>query len=215
LILRKLIGLLIVHVVLAGSIAHAAANETPLDRYLDGLKTLRVSFTQSISDSAGRKTDQSTGALVVSRPGKFRWEIHGQSAGTAAQLLVADGRNLWFFDPDLEQVTVKPMDAALSATPAMLLSGGADVRSAFEISTEPASGGLDWVRVAPRAADADFREALLGFGGGELKRMILKDKLGQTATLEFDHTQRNAPVKPDEVSFTPPKGADVIGTPSK
>lgn len=207
--------LLLAQAAFISSVAHAAAPPTPLDRYLDGLKTLRVSFSQSITDSAGRKTDQSTGALVVSRPGKFRWEIHGKSAGAAAQLLVADGRNVWFFDPDLEQVTVKPMDAALSATPAMLLSGGADVRSAFEISNEPASGGLEWVRVAPRAAEADFREALLGFGAGELKRMILKDKLGQTAVLEFDHTRRNAPVKQDEVSFTPPKGADVIGTPTK
>lgn len=198
-----------------GSAACAATDATPLDRYLDGLKTLRVSFTQSIADSSGRKTDRSTGALVVSRPGKFRWEIHPEGSGEAAQLLVADGRNLWFFDPDLEQVTVKPMDAALSATPAMLLSGGEDVRSAFDINTEAKSGGLEWVRVAPKAADADFREARLGFGNGELKRMILKDKLGQTATLEFDHTQRNAPVKADEVSFTPPKGADVIGTPVK
>jgi outer membrane lipoprotein carrier protein len=97
----------------------------------------------------------------------------------------------------------------------MLLSGGADVRSAFDISNQPASAGLSWVRVAPRAADADFREALLGFGGGELKRMVLKDKLGQTATLEFDHTQRNAPVNAEELTFTPPAGADVIGTPSK
>ena len=200
---------------LGGSFAHAAGGATPLDKYLDGLKTLRVSFTQSIEDSRGRKTDQSKGALIVSRPGKFRWEIHPSGSGAAAQLLVADGRNLWFFDPDLEQVTVKPMDAALTATPAMLLSGGADVRSSFDISNAAASAGLEWVRVAPKTADADFREALLGFGSGELKRMILKDKLGQTATLDFDHTQRNAPVKPDEVMFTPPAGADVIGTPSK
>jgi outer membrane lipoprotein carrier protein len=212
---RSILAACFLGVSLLASAAHAAVATTPLDQYLDGLKTLRVSFTQSIEDSQGRKTDRSTGALVVSRPGKFRWEIHPAGSSTAAQLLVADGRNLWFFDPDLEQVTVKPMDAALTATPAMLLSGGADVRSAFDISNQAANGGLQWVRVAPKAADADFREALLGFGGGELKRMVLKDKLGQTATLDFDHTQRNAPVKAEEIMFTPPAGADVIGTPSK
>lgn len=202
-------------VLLGGVVAHAAVDATPLDRYLDGLKTLRVSFTQVIEDAQGRLSDRSTGSLIVARPGKFRWEIHPQGAGQAAQLLVADGRNLWFYDPDLEQVTVKPIDAALSATPAMLISGGADVRSAFDIGTAVGGGGLEWVRVAPKAADADFREALLGFGGGELKRMILKDKLGQTATLEFDHAQRNAPVAAEELKFTPPPGADVIGTPSQ
>jgi chaperone LolA len=193
----------------------AKASTTALDRYLEGLKTLRVSFTQSIQDARGRQTDQAKGSLVVSRPGKFRWETQPQGQSSASQLLIADGRNLWFYDQDLEQVTVKPMDAALSATPAMLLSGGADVRSQFNISAADPSNGLEWVRVTPRGAEADFREALLGFGGGELRRMILKDKLGQTATLEFDKTQRNAPVPPEEVSFTPPPGTDVIGTPSK
>ena len=195
--------------------ARAAAPATALDRYLEGLHSLRVSFTQTVIDAHGKQADQSSGELLVLRPGRFRWDIHAGKEGGAGQLLVADGRNLWFFDRDLEQVTVKPMDAALSATPAMLLSGGDEVRQAFEVSDEAADQGLDWVRVAPRNADADFREARLGFARGELRRMILKDKLGQTATLTFERSQRNAPVAASDVSFTPPAGADVIGTPVK
>ena len=52
----------------------------------------------------------------------------------------------------------------------------------------------------------------MGFDSGELKRMILEDKLGQTATVIFDHIERNRPVSPQEVSFTPPAGVDVIGS---
>lgn len=191
------------------------ADATALDTYLSGLKTLRTTFTQTVEDARGRKTQGSSGTLVVSRPGKFRWEIRPERPGESGQLLVADGQNLWFFDSDLQQVTVKPMDAALSATPAMLLSGGADVRAAFDVKATGEKSGLDWVAVSPRAADADFREAQLGFAGGELRRMVLKDKLGQTATLVFESAQRNAPVKADEVTFTPPPGADVIGSPRK
>ena len=65
------------------------------------------------------------------------------------------------------------------------------------------------------ATDADFKDALFGFASGDLKRMILEDKLGQTATIMFDHIERNVPVTPQETSFTPPKGADVIGKPKK
>jgi hypothetical protein len=43
--------------------------------------------------------------------------------------------------------------------------------------------------------------------------MVLKDKLGETATLAFERSERNAPVAASDVSFTPPAGADVIGTP--
>jgi outer membrane lipoprotein carrier protein len=154
----------------------------------------------------------------VQRPGKFSWDIHPQSGDAskgAGQLMVSDGRNLWFYDRDLEQVTVKPVDAALSATPAMLLSGTVDVRKNFNLTLAGQRDGLDWVLVEPHGAEADFKDALFGFASGELKRMILEDKLGQTATIMFDHIERNVPVSPQEVAFTPPKGADVIGTPKK
>lgn len=192
----------------------AFGEATPLDSYLNDMKTLRATFVQTLADAHGREIDRATGTLIVSRPGRFSWEIHPQGASSGAgQLMVADGRNLWFLDRDLQQVTVKPVDAALSATPAMLLSGTVDVRKNFAISAAGERDGLDWVLVEPHGSEADFRRALLGFAGGELKRMILDDKLGQTATVIFDHVTRNGPVKPEEVSFTPPAGVDVIGTP--
>jgi outer membrane lipoprotein carrier protein len=209
---------------LLGLAAGAADDShTVLDTWLTGLKSLRAQFTQTIKDAQGRTTDQASGELLVLRPGRFRWDSHddaGAAAGSAAtadsgQVLIADGRNVWFYDRDLQQVTVKPADAALSATPMMLLSGGAEVRKAFVISDAGAKDGLAWLRVKPRAAEADFRQAVLGFAGGELRQMILEDKLGQQATLTFSRSQRNAPVSVAEVSFTPPQGVDVIGKPQQ
>ena len=185
----------------------------PLDAFLDGLHSLRAAFSQQVTGAHGRVVSRATGELVVLRPGKFRWVIHPAGEGGTEQLLVADGRNLWYYDSDLQQVTVRRESGALTATPAMLLSGGTRALAAFEVSAAGSSGGLDWVRVVPKAADADFKEARLGFAGRELKRMILKDKLGQTATLDFEHVRRNVPVPAAEVSFTPPAGADVIGKP--
>ena len=211
--------------------APATAGTTPLDAYLDNLKTLRATFMQTLADAHGHEIDRASGTLIVVRPGKFAWDIHplvpaGGSAGTNAvkappatdsqgQLMVCDGINLWFYDRDLQQVTVKPVDSALSATPAMLLSGAADVRAHFKISAGGQRMGLDWVLVEPHGSEADFNRALLGFAGGELKRMILEDKLDQTATVIFDKIERNLAVATAEVSFTPPAGADVIGTPRK
>jgi outer membrane lipoprotein carrier protein len=206
--------LLTVLAMVAMRAAWAAA--TPLDSYLDDMKTLRATFLQTLADAHGREIDRASGTLIVERPGKFSWEIHPQGSGAGTgQLMVADGSNLWFLDRDLQQVTVKPVDAALSATPAMLLSGTVDVRKNFTISPAPRRDGLDWALVEPRGSEADFRRALLGFDGKELKRMILEDKLGQTATVMFDHVERNGRVAPEEVSFTPPPGVDVIGTPKK
>ena len=213
-------------VVSAAFTCSAQDAHTALDTWLEGLKSLRTQFTQTTKDSQGHQSGQASGELLVLRPGRFRWESHdagdasssAPSSGAASdsgQVLIADGHNVWFYDRDLQQVTVRPVDAALSATPIMLLSGGADVRKAFEISDAGSKDGLAWLRIKPRGGDADFRQAVLGFAGGELRQMILEDKLGQVSTLTFSRSQRNAPVTSAEVSFTPPKGVDVIGTAGK
>jgi outer membrane lipoprotein carrier protein len=199
------------------ALVSAAQAQTPLDTYLTHLKTLRAEFAQTVTDGKGVEVQKAQGTLVIVRPGRFRWELTPD--GSSPQLMVADGKNLWFYDRDLEQVSVKAATAALTATPAGLLSGDGDIRELFTVAPAGKKDGFDWVLVTPRESDADFREARLGFGTGlrqegELKRMVLKDKLGQTVRLEFFKSERNPPVAESEVKFTPPTGADVIGTPT-
>jgi outer membrane lipoprotein carrier protein len=189
-----------------------ASGNTPLDRYLAQLKTLRAQFEQSVTDGRGETVQRATGRFVILRPGRFRWEVM-QDGATSAQLMVADGKNLWFYDADLEQVSVKPAATALPATPASLLSGEGNIRDLFRVTSGGKRDGFDWVVVTPKSGEADFREARLGFANGELKGMVLKDKLGQTVRLQFHSSERNEPVSDAEVKFTPPAGADVIGTP--
>ncbi len=190
----------------------AAAGQTPLDSYLEHLKTLRAGFTQVVTDGRGLMVQKAEGLLVIVRPGRFRWELT-PSGGAAPQLMVADGKNLWFYDRELEQVSVKSAAMALTATPASLLAGEENIRDLFTVSPAGKHDGFDWVKVVPKQGDADFREAQLAFSRDELKRMVLKDKLGQTVRLDFVSSERNAPVAEAEVKFTPPAGADVIGTP--
>jgi len=219
----RALGLVLCAVMLAiGTVPQAAAaadasRATALDRFLDGLTTWKAEFTQVVVDGRGRKIGDGRGRLLISRPGRFRWELAPDSAPQTGQLLVADGRNLWFFDRDLEQVTVKPMTEALSQSPAMLLSGSGDIRSAFDVKAEPpareGARDIEWVAVTPRAASSDFKVARLGFRGTDLVRMELQDRLGQRTTIEFTQPVRNGAVAPDELQFVPPPGADVIGTP--
>jgi chaperone LolA len=190
----------------------AVAPATALDRYLDGLGTLRAKFSQVVVDAAGKQLEQGQGSLLVRRPGRFRWEYTPSDAG--AQLLVADGTNLWFYDRELQQATVKPAAAALTATPVMLLSGSAaDLRAAFTVVAAGEHGALEWVQVTPRSAAAEFASAELGFRGDKLVRLVIHDRLNQTDTLEFTDSVRGARVTEAELRFTPPAGVDLIGTP--
>jgi outer membrane lipoprotein carrier protein len=196
---------------------------TALDRYLNGLTSLRAVFTQTVTDGKGKQVESGSGALLVQRPGKFRWDYTPRSdAATASpagdsqrgQLLVADGKNLWFYDRELAQVTVKPVAAALSATPVMLLTGStASLRDSFDIAADGSREAMEWVRVKPHGDDADFSAAELGFAHDQIARMIIHDRLGQTVQLEFSHGERNGRVDAAELQFKPPAGVDVIGTP--
>jgi outer membrane lipoprotein carrier protein len=198
--------------------AQAWAAQTPattaLDRYLGGLTTWSADFRQSVIDGRGRQLDEGQGRLVIVRPGKFRWESTPAGAEPGAQVLIADGRNLWFVDRDLQQATVRPLSEALPQSPAMLLAGGADLRAAFDLRADGRRDGLDWVRVLPRDARSDFREAAFGFQGEQLLRMIVIDKLGQRSTLVFSRVARNQPIDPQLVTFVLPKGVDLIGKPA-
>ncbi len=195
-----------------------ASAPTALDAYLSDVRTLRAEFTQRVTDGRGSEVQRANGTFVIQRPGKFRWELLPVSAAGAQQspqLMVADGKNLWFYDRDLDQVSVKPAAAALTATPASLLSGDGKLDEFFVVRPDGEREGLTWVRVVPKRNDADVREVQIGFAsfGGELKSMVLKDKLGQTVRLDFKTSARNVPVADTEMKFTPPAGADVIGTP--
>jgi len=192
--------------------ALAAAGGTALDQYLDNLESLRASFSQVVLDAKGQQIESGQGTLLVRRPGRFRWEYTPEGEGP--QLLVADGTNLWFYDHDLQQATVKPAAAALTTTPVILLSGtAAEMRAAFTITEEGMRDELSWVQVTPRSATAEFSSAELGFRGAQLARLVIHDRLNQTETLNFTRSARNAHVEDSELRFTPPAGVDLIGTP--
>jgi outer membrane lipoprotein carrier protein len=186
------------------SSATAAAD---VEKYLAGLATWSADFTQTIDDSSGNVLRSAAGKLYLQRPGKFRWNYTEPSE----QLVLADGKQIWFYDKDLAQANVRDMDSTLASTPASLLSGGGSVSSQFDIKALPSSGGLEWFQLIPKHSDTDFQLVRIGFDKGELASMFLADKLGQVTQLTFTHPSRNAKFPADFFSFTPPPGVDVIG----
>ena len=178
---------------------------------LAGLATWSADFTQTIDDGHGKVLRSAAGKLYLQRPGKFRWDYSEPSE----QLVLADGKQIWFYDKDLSQANVRDMDATLASTPASLLSGNGAVSSQFDIKALPPSAGLEWFQLVPKKSDTDFQLVRIGFEKGELASMFLADKLGQVTQLTFTHTSRNAKFADDLFTFTPPAGVDVIGRDSK
>ena len=188
---------------------HAGAIDK-LHQFLESTKTLRAGFTQIVVAKNGTRPQQSSGVMIFSRTGKFRWQIEKPYS----QLLVSDGEKVWIYDPDLRQVTVKKVGNALGGTPAALLAGESGGKSTLEKSfTLREAGereGLEWVEAVPKSQESGFEKLRLGFAGSDLKAMELFDNFGQTTSLYFSNLERNLVVAASLLSFKPPAGVDVI-----
>ena len=126
------------------------------------------------------------------------------------QVIVGDGAKIWIYDPDLAQVTVREVDAALGSTPAVLLTTDRPVEEQFRVEALDAGAGFEAFALEPRAEDASFTSIRLAFAGGELRRMELVDQFGQTSVIRFTDVRRQPAVPPGAFTFTPPAGVDVI-----
>ena len=209
-----LCAVLLVSMLTPGDGARAAetnAGDAPavLERFVNDVVTMSGRFEQSLIDAEDQVVETSEGTFDIRRPGQFRWSY----STPYEQLLVADGLNVWSYDVDLAQVTVKPQSEVLPSTPALLLGGAKNVMDDFEIVESFEDRGTHWVRLVPRDQDSGFNTVELGFTDGVLTRMIFSDSLEQTTLVAMRDVTLNEALDSSLFQFSPPEGVDVVGEP--
>jgi outer membrane lipoprotein carrier protein len=185
-------------------VARAAPVDTLRD-FVRDVKSGRAQFTQVVTSADGAKKKTSSGSFEFARPNRFRFAY----AKPFEQTIVADGEKVWIYDADLNQVSSRKFSAALGATPAALLAGGA-LDKDFDLSNLPPRDGLEWAEAKPKTKDSAFRSVRVGFRGSDLAALEILDSFGQKSLLTFSSFAPNAAVSPESFRFTPPAGADVI-----
>ena len=173
-------------------------------------KTASGRFEQKVFDRGGKAIETASGTFTFARPGKFRWVYEKPHP----QTLVADGQKLWIYDPDLQQVTIKRIDQAISSTPAALLAGRDDITTLFTLRDAGTADGLAWVEASPKSPDTGFDRVRLGMQGTSLAAMELQDSLGGRTVLRFSDLKPNVALAAEKFRFTPPAGADVLEDPA-
>ena len=200
---------LVVAALMTGRQARADAM-ADFQSFVSKVQSGRANFEQAVFDAKGKQTQKSSGTLVFTRPGKFRWTYE-----KPAQVIVGDGKKVSFFDQDLNQVTVRKLEQAFSSTPAALLSGKGDIDKAFTLvaglAATSQADGIEWLDALPRQKDAGIEKIRMGFSKGQLAAMELNDAFGNRTRITFSKFERNPKIDAREYLFMPPKGADVIG----
>jgi outer membrane lipoprotein carrier protein len=199
--------LLIAALCLAALDAHAAATDR-LKTFIAATRSAQASFTQEVLDKSDKRIQSASGTMQFERPGKFRWVYQKPYE----QLIIGDGKKFWMYDVDLNQVTVKKLDAALGSSPAALLSGNNEIERDFSLKNVEDRDGLEWLEAKPKSAESTFEKILMAFNGkSELVVMELHDAFGHHTVLRFTELKNNPSLSSQLFKFVPPKGADVLG----
>jgi outer membrane lipoprotein carrier protein len=178
-----------------------------LDAFAHNLHALRGDFTQTLTDANGRTGQTSRGTVALQTPRLFRW----QTKTPYQQLIVADGSRVWTYDPDLEQVTVQRQSLREAHSPLTVLTDPSRVDKEFTVTELGTRDGLQWLQLSPRDSAQNIQSAQLGFDDKGLVEMRFTDRLGAESVIRFSHWQRNPSLPSSLFTFTPPKGADVVG----
>ncbi|HEX2082625.1 MAG TPA: outer membrane lipoprotein chaperone LolA [Xanthomonadaceae bacterium] len=191
---------------LAGT-AQAAARDD-LDAFTRGLKGLQGTFSQQVFDPKGNRKESTSGRVALSAPRLFRWEY----AEPYPQLIVADGKHVWVYEPDLQQATKRPQGTEEQNSPLAALVEPARLERDFNLVEAGTRDGLDWLELTPRRGDeGGFRSARLGFDDDGLRKMTVVDALGQRTEIEFSGWKRNPDFAKGTFNFVPAEGVDVVG----
>ncbi|GKS74363.1 outer membrane lipoprotein chaperone LolA [Acidovorax sp. SUPP950] len=184
-----------------------------LESFMKGAAAGRADFTQTVTappkDGEAARTKTSSGTFEFQRPGRFRFTYQKPFE----QTIVADGKTLWLYDADLNQVTQRAQAQALGTTPAALLASAPDLqalRADFTLESQPEQDGLQWVLATPKAKDGQLKSVRVGFQGERLAALDILDSFGQRSAIRFTNVQSSASLPASTFDFKPPAGADVV-----
>lgn len=184
-----------------------------LEHFMRTAKAGQAQFTQTVTSPAkegqAARTKTSSGEFSFQRPGQFKF-IYTKPF---EQTIVADGKTVWLYDMDLNQVTQRRQADALGSTPAAILASANDLsglQKDFALKSVPDADGLQWVEATPKAADGQLQSVRVGFAGDTLAAMDILDGFGQRSLIRFHDLQVLPSLPAANFKFEVPAGADIM-----
>lgn len=191
--------------------------------WADGLQSLEnfmrtaqagtAKFTQTVTapnkEGQTARSKVSGGEFSFQRPGQFKFVY----TKPFEQTIVADGKTVWLYDVDLNQVTQRNQAEALGSTPAAILASANDLsglQKDFELKSVPDADGMQWVEAIPKAADGQLKSVRVGFKGETLAAMDILDGFGQRSVIRFENLKTLPSLPAGNFQFEAPAGADIM-----
>ena len=185
----------------------SSQGEIYLEKFLSKTRTLQADFNQILRTHDGEVLQQSEGQFYLNRPGKFRWNY----SAPYEQIIVSDGKRIWIYDVDLQQVTVQKQEAGLPTTPMALLEDSFKLHQSFHVSPLDEHQGVYRLKLVSKTKESDFGEIVVGLDETGLRFMQLHDQFEQVTDIVFSNIDTNTKLADEIFEFIPPEGVDVFG----
>ena len=194
---------------LASSFVYAGTALDQFQSFVSSTKSAKGTFSQRQLKTVEDETvlsQPASGHFVFAKPGRFIWTY----TQPYEQILQADGKHIYIYDKDMNQVTIRKLNRSLNSNPAAILFGDKDVSKSFAITETGTRNGVAWLEAIPKSDETGFEKIGIGMQNGLPVAMELHDAFGQISVLTFHRFQQNPPVDKSQFKFVIPKGADVF-----
>jgi outer membrane lipoprotein carrier protein len=177
-----------------------------LQHRYDCSRSFQANFTETLS-SPGAMARTRKGTVYFMKVGRMRWEFAAPSEGT----VVSDGKTVYDYEQDLNQVVELPVSKALKSNATAFLLGLGNIRRDFKPSLPPVSpsDGLIHVILTPKGG-GDTMELGLDPKNYEIVNFKLVNQVGGITELKFSDIQTNIALKDSLFRFEIPDGADIV-----
>ena len=180
------------------------------DRLIRGDDLVTMNFHQTTFDDSGMVLEETDGVLQYLRPSFFRMEYESPQQ----PLLVSDGELLWYYEADLKQVVVSPLqEMERNGLLTLFSSGGLEaLLEHYVVTSGVGSNGLVWLNAEPQDAADSLRRIQLGFDNdGVLRQIKVLDAFGGAIQMDISSVGSRV-ADADFFAFTPPPDTEIIRT---
>ena len=203
----RVVGFVALIVFFAPLYAAASAALERMSEFFDNQNTYFAEFNQVILDEGLHLVEESAGLMWLSRPKRFRWEYFEPFE----QTVVSDGSNIWVYDNELEQASVRHLSEVLDQSAAEILSGSGDIEENYTVEDLGMQGALAWVSIFPlNPESSQFESMRLGFDDVTLRTMEILDTLGDTTRIQMHDVVLGSDFQDKVFEFSLPEGVDLI-----
>lgn len=192
--------------------ADGNAAETIVDRLqknYDATADFVADFRQETEVKNLNRTLKASGKLSFKRPGKMLW-LYEEPKG---QFVLADGKHLYFYQPDQNQVIKSPLKNAFRGDiPLSFLLGLGNLKKDFTATLKASDDNQHVLRLEPKGEAGGYGEILVAVNKttSDILWVSVRDAVNNLTTLRFANMRKGVGLKDSLFEVQIPKGADIV-----